>query len=71
MCPFSVFVVYKSVVSTVQKECSVLMPFGNQFTKKKSEIFDDFFSSSGNAIWSILLKYQEMDVHIQTFTDED
>ena len=32
---------------------------------------DKFFSSSGNAIWLILLKYQEIDVQIQTFTDED
>ena len=30
-----------------------------------------FFSSSGNAIWLILLKYQEIDVQIQTLTDEN
>ena len=35
--------------------------------RKISEIF----SSSENAIWSILLKYQEIDVQIQTFTDEN
>ena len=28
---------------------------------------ENFFFSSGNAILSILLKYQEIDVHIQTF----
>ena len=29
------------------------------------------FSSSGNAIWSILVKYQEIDVQLQAFTDEN
>ena len=38
---------------------------------KKSEIVGETFSSSGNAICSILWKYQEIDVQIQTFTDED
>ena len=39
---------------------------------KKNEIVgENFFSSSENAIWSILLKYQEIDVQIQTFTDEN
>ena len=42
------------------------------FYEKKSEIIGEkFFSSSGNAIWSILLKYQEIDMQIQAFTDED
>ena len=39
--------------------------------RKKSEIVGEIFSSSENAIWSILLKYQETDVQIQTFTDEN
>ena len=40
--------------------------------QKKSEIVGEkFFPSSENAIWSILLKYQEIDVQIQTFTDEN
>ena len=39
--------------------------------RKKSEIVEEIFSGSGNAIWSILLKYQEIDVQIQIFTDED
>ena len=38
--------------------------------RKKSEIVAENFSSSENAIWSILLKYQEIDVQIQTFTDK-
>ena len=40
--------------------------------RKKSEIVEEsFFSSSGNAICSILLKYHEIDVQIQTFTDKN
>ena len=40
--------------------------------RKTSEIVGEkFFSGSENAIWSILLEYQEIDVHIQTFTDEN
>ena len=40
--------------------------------QKKSEIVGgNFFSSSENAIWSNLLKYQEIDVQTQAFTDEN
>ena len=40
--------------------------------QKKSEIVGgNFFSSSEKAIWSISLKYQEIDVQIQAFTDEN
>ena len=39
--------------------------------QKKSEIVGGIFSSSENAIWSILLKYQEIDVQIQAFTHEN
>ena len=39
--------------------------------QKKTEIVGGIFSSSKNAIWSILLKYQEIDVQIQAFTDEN
>ena len=39
--------------------------------RKKSEIVGEIlFSSSANAIWSILLKYREIDAQIETFTDE-
>ena len=41
------------------------------FQGKKEKSLKRTFSSSGNAIWSILLKYQEIDVQIQTLTDED
>ena len=41
------------------------------FYAKRANHWRNFFSSSGNAIWLILLKYQEIDLQIQTFTDED
>ena len=55
------------------------MPFGtviswylhSHFTQKERNRWRKFFPSSENAIWSILLKYQEIDVQIQTFTDEN
>ena len=40
------------------------------FSGKRAKSLEKIFSSSENAIWSILLKYQEIDVQIQTFTDE-
>ena len=39
--------------------------------KKKAKSLEEIFSSSENAIWSILLKYLEIDVQIQAFTDEN
>ena len=44
---------------------------GSHFKEKERNRWRKFFSSSENAIWSILLKYQEIDVQIQTFTDEN
>ena len=41
------------------------------FTEKERNRWRKFFSSSENAIWSILLKYQEIDVQIQAFTDKN
>ena len=41
------------------------------FLEKNAKSFENTFSSSENAIWSILLKYQEIDMQIQTFTDEN
>ena len=41
------------------------------FYRKRAKSLEKFFSSSENAIWSILLKYQEIDVQIQTFIDEN
>ena len=57
------------------------MPFGtvvsrylrSHFTEKKlvgENSWRKSFPSSENAIWSILLKYQKIDVQIHTFTDE-
>ena len=55
------------------------MPFGtiisqylvSHFTEKGRNRWRKLFSSSENAIWSILLKYQETDVQIQAITDEN
>ena len=44
---------------------------GSHFTEKERNRWRNFFSSSGNAISSMLLKYQETEVQIQAFTDED
>ena len=41
------------------------------FNGKRAKSLEKFFSSSENAIWPILLKYQETDVQIQTFTDKN
>ena len=64
------------------KGISVLMPFSTvvswylrtHFTEKERNRWRKFFpacSSSENATWSVLLKYHEIDVQIQTFTDEN
>ena len=54
------------------------MSFGKLFIgtsafilRKKAKSLEKIFSSSENAIWSILLKYQEIDVQILAFTDEN
>ena len=39
--------------------------------EKRAKSLEEIFPSSENAIWSILLKYQEIDVQIQEFTDEN
>ena len=44
---------------------------GSHFTENDQNRWRNSFSSSENAIWSILLKYQEIDVQIQAFTDEN
>ena len=44
---------------------------GSHFTEKERNHWRKFFSSSENTIWLILLKYQDIDVQIQAFTDED
>ena len=43
----------------------------HSFTEKEQNRWRNFFSSSGNAICSIVLKYQEIYVQIQTFTDKN
>ena len=41
------------------------------FFRKRAKSLEEIFSSSENVIWSILLKYQEIDVQIQAFTAEN
>ena len=50
--------------------CCFLIPL-QSFHRKRAKSLEKIFSSSENAIWSILLKYQEIDVQIQTFTDKN
>ena len=57
-----------------QSLCRLAQSFLNTsavILQKKSESLEEIFSSSENAIWSILLRYQEIDVQIQAFTDEN
>ena len=60
---------------TFQSLCRLVQLFLDTsafFLRKKSEIVgENFFPSSENAIWSILLKYEQIHVQIQTFTDEN
>ena len=39
--------------------------------KERNRGLDEIFSSSDNAVSSILLKYQEIDVQIQAFTEKN
>ena len=62
----------------MSREFSVLLLFGTVISQylgrhsaEKERIVGGNFSSSDNAIWSILLKYQEIDVQIQAFADEN
>ena len=47
-----------------------LIPW-QSFNGKRAKLLKNFFFSSGNAILSILLKYQEIDVQIQTLADQN
>ena len=47
-----------------------LIPW-QSFSGKRAKSLEKFLSRPGNAICSILLKYQEIHVQIQTFTDEN
>ena len=51
----------------VWHSCFLIPP--QSFYRKRTKSLEKF--SSENAIWSILLKYQDIDVQIQTFTDEN
>ena len=56
-----------------QSLCRLAQLFVNTsaFYRKRAKSLEEAFCSSENAIWSILLKYQEIDVQIQAFTDEN
>ena len=55
--------------------CNFRLRIQNVYTAldhcERGKSLEEFFSSSGNAIWSILLKYQEIEMQIQVFTDEN
>ena len=53
----------------VTRHSYVLIP-SKLFCGERAKSLENFFSSSGNAICSILLKYQETYVQ-KTFTDEN
>ena len=68
------FEMSKMYQGNLQSLCRLAQLFLNTsavISKRKSEIDGGIFSSSENAIWSISLKYQEIDVQIQAFTDEN
>ena len=44
---------------------------GSHFTEKGAKSLENFFPRSGNAMFSILVKCQEIDVQIQTFADQN
>ena len=48
-----------------------LIPPQSFYTEKERNRWKKIFPSSENANWSILLKYQEIDMQIQAFTDEN
>ena len=52
----------------VLHSCFLIPP--KSFYGERAKSLEKFFSKSEKAIWSILLKYQEIYVHIQTFTNE-
>ena len=54
---------------SVWHSCFLIPP--QSFYRKRAKSLEKIFSSSENAFWSILLKYQEIYVQIQTFTDEN
>ena len=53
----------------VWHSCFLIPP--QSFYRKREKSLEKIFSSSENAIWSIILQYEEMDAQIQTFTDEN
>ena len=63
--------IYQGNFQSLHRLAQLFLDTSAVILRKKSEIVREIFSSSENAILSILLKYQEIDVQIQTFTDEN
>ena len=58
---FSPYAVWHSYFSILRRS----------FYRKRAKSLEEIFSTSENAIWPILLKFQEIDMQIQAFTDEN
>ena len=63
--------IYQGNFQSLCRLAQLLLNTSAVISQKKNEIVGGNFSSSENAIWSILLKYQEIDVQIQAFTDKN
>ena len=69
---FEMSKIYKGNFQSLCRLAQLFLNTSAVILQKKSEIVgENFVSSSENAIWSILLKYQKIDVQIQAFTDEN
>ena len=65
------FKIYQGNFQSLCRLAQLFLDTSAAILQKKSEIVGENFSSSENAICSILLKYKEIDVQIQTFTDKN
>ena len=63
--------IYQGNVHSLWRLAQLFIDTSAVILRKKSESLEKIFFSSENAIWPILLKYQETDVRIQTLTDEN
>ena len=64
--------IYQGNFQSICRLAQLFLSTSAVILQKKSEIVgENFFSSSENAIWSILLKYQEIAVQIQAFIDKN
>ena len=68
---FEMSEIYQEIFQSSCRLVQLFLDISAVILQKKAKSLEKFFSSSENAICSILLKYQEIDVQIQTFTDEN